>query len=468
MGEASTVVHAYRFALDPTPTQQRQMAMFAGGSRFAYNRMLAEVKSTLTAREWERRLLGGCLTPSQGWSLAALRKTWNANKDSWAPWWREVSKEAFNHGLESLANALDNWDTSRKGSRGGAKVGFPRFKKRGARASFAYTTGSIHVPDDRRSVQLPRLGRIHSHENTRKLRRRLTAGTARITRATVSRDAAGRWHVSFTAQVQRAVERGTRRRHAVVGVDAGINDLVVAADADGNEVLREKAPRPLRVAHAKLARLQRKAARQQRGSNRRRTTMRRAGRVHARAGNVRRDVLHKATTKLAKMADVIVIEDLNVDGMGRKKVGAGARGRGFNRALRDASLAEISRMSTYKADWYGAQLIEADRWYPSSKTCSGCGARKPSLQLSERTYDCTSCGMSLDRDLNAAINLARWPSRAVVSPTGSGPEGANWGRGADRETDPAQAGDAAGCETSTHHGHPPGQSGTATPQEVAA
>lgn len=461
---AGTVVQAYRFALDPTPTQARRMAMFAGASRFAHNRMLAEVKTTLDARAWERRLLGGALTPAQGWSLAALRKTWNANKDVWAPWWTQVPKEAFNHGLESLANGLKNWSGARTGSRKGGAVGFPRFKRRSGRASFAYTTGSIHVLDDRRSVQLPRLGRVRAHENTRKLHRRIANGTARILRATVSRDSAGRWFCSFTVEVQRRPARGTRGRHTTVGVDAGMGTLVVAATPDGTEVLRVPAPRPMRVADAKLARLQRKAARQQRGSNRHRATMRRIGRVHARAGNVRRDVLHKATTELATIAEVVVVETLNTAGMGRKKRGAGARGRGFNRALRDAALAEIRRMLTYKTTWYGSELVLADRWWPSSKTCSGCGGRKPSLALSERTYHCDTCGVSLDRDRNAAVNLAR----LGVPPPGSGPEGVNFGRGAEHEPDPAQAGDVAGREASTPPDPPVRQTGTATEQSVAA
>lgn len=458
------VMQAYKFALDPTPAQARRMASHAGASRFAYNRMLAEVKSTLDARQWEKRLLGGCLTPSQGWSLAALRRTWNANKNVWAPWWPEVSKEAFNHGLEALSAALKNWV---KGKESGRNVGFPRFKKRAGRASFAYTTGSIHLLDDRRSVQLPRLGRLHTHENTRKLHRRLDNSTARILRATVSRDAAGRWHVSYTVEVQRAVAGGVRR-HQTVGVDVGVRDLLVAATADGQEVLRVPAPRSLGAAQKRLAQLQRRAARQQRGSNRRAKTLRAIGRTHARVGNVRRDALHKATTHLAKSADAIVVEDLNVDGMRRRKVGLGARGRGFNRAVADASMAEVRRMLGYKASWYGADLVVADRWYPSSKTCSGCRRRKPSLPLSERTYHCniedSGCGLTMDRDLNAAVNLAH----LGVPSAGSGPGDVNDGRGADRETDPAQAGDVGGDEASTLHQPRLGQTGTATPQEVAA
>lgn len=103
------------------------------------------------------------------------------------------------------------------------------------------------------------------------------------------------------------------------------------------------------------------------------------------AGNVRRDIIHKATTRLAQQYVVVVEEDLNVAGMAAKKIGLGARGRGFNRAIADTAMGEVRRQFAYKTRWYGSHLIVADRWHPSSKTCSSCGWRKPSLSLSERT-----------------------------------------------------------------------------------
>ncbi|CAN5445227.1 IS607 family element RNA-guided endonuclease TnpB [soil metagenome] len=421
---AQTVVQAYRYALDPTPAQAGQLASFAGAARVAHNRMLAYIKADLELGKWEKQLLGGRLEPAQGWSLAALRRTWNANKDQWAPWWREVSKEAFNTGLAQLADALKNWSDSRKGLRKGRPVGFPRFKGRARTSpSVAFTTGAIRVNPDRRSVTLPRLGRIHVHESTRKLARRVEQGSARILRATCTRDAGGRWHVAFTVEVTRQVgppAHVTRHRTAV-GVDLNLGDLV-AATADGREVLRVQAPRGLRDAQKRLGRLQRKAARQQRGSNRRRRTMTAIGRTHARAADVRRDVLHKVTTTLAQTYPTVVIEDLGVAGMSRRKTGLGARGRGFNRAILDAGMGTVRRLLSYKTGWYGSELLVADRWYPSSKTCSSCSSRKPRLGLNERTYTCETCGVSLDRDLNAAINLARLASGPS---TRSGREDAN-------------------------------------------
>jgi putative transposase len=263
-------------------------------------------------------------------------------------------------------------------------------------------------------------------------------------------------------------------RYGVVGVDVGVatGSWLVAATPSGLEAARVPAPRSLAAAQARLRMLQRRAARQagpwdpaarrrRAPSNRWRRTQARIGRTHARAAHVRTDALHKATTRLARQCQVIAVETLNAAGMRRA---GGARKRGLNRALADAALAEIRRMLGYKTTWYGSTLVEADRWYPSSKTCSGCGSRKPTLLLSERTYVCEHCGLVLDRDLNAAINLARLGEHrppGESSPAGSGPVA---GRGATRETEPATAGNAAGDETSTPHQPPLGQPGTASPQ----
>lgn len=200
-------------------------------------------------------------------------------------------------------------------------------------------------------------------------------------------------------------------------------------------------------------------------SKRWRRTQERIGRTHAHAAAVRRDVLHKATTVLAQQHQVVVVETLNATGMRTK---GGAYKRGLNRALADAGLAEIRRMLGYKTRWYGSSLVEADRHFPSSKTCTACGRRKPNLTLTDRVFDCDECGMQIDRDLGAAINLARLgvpPHWGEQSPAGSGPVA---GRRATRETEPAPAGDAADDETSTPHHRPVDQTGTASPQGEAA
>jgi putative transposase len=352
-----------------------------------------------------------------------------------------------------------------------------------------FTTGTIRVEAGRHHVTLPRLGTIKTHESTRKLARRIEAGTGRVLSATVKRDSAGRWHVAFQTLVQRSRVRPAHVpvRQPVVGVDVGVkaDSLLVVATPDGAEVERIPAPKSLTAAQTRLRAVQRKAARQhgpydtttkrrQSPSNRWRRTQARIGKTHAQAANLRRDALHKATTRLAQQHQIITVETLNTLGM---RTAGGARKRGLNRSLADAALAEVRRMLAYKTTWYGSTLVEADPWYPSSKTCSGCGSRKPRLLLAERTYMCEHCGLILDRDLNAAINLARLgeTQHADGTRTGTGSSPAahhrvGEGRGATQETEPAPAGDAAGCEASTRHDATTGvdQTGTASPEGEAA
>ena len=176
------VAQAYRYALDPTPKQERALASHAGAARFAHNHMLALVRATLDQRATERSygVAETDLTPALGWSLPALRRTWNQRKHEHAPWWTVNSKEAYNTGLDSLARALEAWSKSRKGQRAGASVGFPRFKTSRSARSVRFTTGAIRLEPDRHHATLPRLGTIRTHESTRRLARRIEARTARV------------------------------------------------------------------------------------------------------------------------------------------------------------------------------------------------------------------------------------------------------------------------------------------------
>lgn len=439
-------VQAYQFALDPTPALERALNSHAGARLFAFNTMLAAVKANLGQRAAERSYgIGEAdLTPSLGWSMPSLRREWNRRKhtvavrDDGTPWWEENSKEAYSSGCQSLASALDNWASSRDGTRRGPRMGFPRFKsKRTAARKFTFTTGTIRVEPDRKHVTLPRLGRIKTHESTRKLARRIENGTAKITRAAV-RFERGRWLVSFTCLVQRNIGRPPHAKAGarVAGLDAGVKDLIVLATPDGTEIARIPAPAQLKQAQRVLRALQRKAARQ---AGPRDTTARREQepskgwqrtqadirKAHARVANLRLDRIHKLTTQLALAHTVIGAETLAVKNM---MASGGARKRGLNRAMANASLGQLLRQIDYKAAWYGAQVVKAGRWYPSSKTCSGCGTVKAKLALPERTYVCTDCGLVIDRDHNAAVNLARY-ALAATDPSAGFDTG-----GADRKT----------------------------------
>jgi IS605 OrfB family transposase len=423
---------AYRFALDPTPAQARNLARHCGAARVAYNWGLAQVKANFRQREAERSygVAEDELTPALNWSMYSLRKAWNQAKGEAAPWWAECAKDSYATGLGQLALALKNWSESKRGKRAGRPAGFPRFKaKRRTTPSVKFDGDRSRVEPDRKHVVLPRLGRIKTHESTRKLERRIANGTARILSATVKLEA-GRWFAAFTVEVQRA-ESTPARPDAAVGVDLGIKTLAVLSN--GRTV---ENPKHLNAAQAKLARTSRIVSRRrgpgrrtgQQASNRWKRANVQRNKVHYRVGNLRRDGIHKLTTTLAREYGTVVVEDLNVAGM--------VKNRRLARSISDAGFGEIRRQLAYKTVWNGGRLVVADRWFPSSKTCSGCGAVKPKLSLSERTYVCESCGLVLDRDLNAARNLAQLVERAVA---GSGPETLN-GRGADRKPRPRLAG----------------------------
>jgi len=311
-------------------------------------------------------------------------------------------------------------------------------------------------------VQLPRIGRVHTHERLDRLVNAIAAGNARVLRATVSLRQ-GRWWCAFTV-TDTADLAVPDKPYDVVGVDVGVNHLIVATTPDGTQVLRIPPPRALADLQRKMVGLQRKAARQQRGSGRWQTTMRRIRRLHARITAVRNDAIHKATTHLSTMADTVVIERLNVAGMGARKPGSGARGRGFNRNLRNAALGELHRQLGYKTDWYASRLVRANRWYPSSKTCSACGRREPNLPRGARHWHCPGCDTHHDRDVNAATNLAHL---AVCTSCREWRGDAIHGRGATRKPCPDQ-GQVGGVETSTQHRPPSGQTGTAPQQREAA
>jgi putative transposase len=317
------------------------------------------------------------------------------------------------------------WSVSRCGKRKGKRVGFPRFKKKSrVEASFRlrnkHNKGclpAIRVGDTHpRSVTLPGIGTMRVHDDTRRLRRMLSTHRAKILFAAVSHHA-GRWWVSLNVE---AADLHPAHIHQVhdqtdvggwVGVDRGLSASVVAATADGAEVARiDHAPKALRVGMARQRHLAKTMSRKQKGSVNHRQAAARLGRHHRHIANVRRHFLHQVSNVLVKTHDRLVLEDLNVSGM--------QRNHRMAQAISDAGWADFARLLRYKHQWRGGHLAVADRWYPSSKECSACGAIQNELTLADRTFSC-NCGHRVDRDLNAAVNLARfncrrWPWRQPV------------------------------------------------------
>jgi putative transposase len=423
------VVQAYRYALDPSPRQERALASHAGAARVAYNWAVTWVLATWAQRKAEESygVPEDDRTPWRSWSLPALRREWNQVKNDVAPWWAENSKEAYSSGLAGAAAAFDNYAASKNGRRKGPPVGCPRRKtKHRSARSCRFTTGPIRVEGDRHHVTLPRLGAIRTHESTRKLARRLEDGRARILAATVRQEACGRWYVSLQAEVVRA--GGDARRPGVAaGVDLGVSHLAVVADSAGG-VRYEPNPQHLEQALSILRRRSRQMARRRgpvrcdpaTGGRIRqvpsagwRDARRSLARCHVRVRHLRADGIAKLTSALVGEYGRVVAEDLNVAGM--------LRNPRLARRIASAGFGEIRRQLGYKTTWNGGQLVLADRWYPSSKTCSGCGVVKAKLPLRTRVFRCEACGLVLDRDLNAARNLAALAASMAGSRSGRVP-----------------------------------------------
>jgi putative transposase len=371
------MLRAHKIRLNPTPEQQAYFRKAAGTARFVYNWGLAEVKRALDAGH----------PPA---SALDLKARFNALKREQFPWVYDVTKCVVEGAFRNLGAALANFRASQRGERKGKKVGFPKFKKR------KRDTGSFYLANDKFSVEghwlnVPKLGRVNMTEPLRFV--------GKIVGATIS-ERAGWWWVSIQLDLPR--ERQPHQGHAV-GVDVGVKDLAV--DSDGERFENQK---PLRSAMGRLKRLQRRMSRRLKGSKNRRKAVVKLARAHYRVASLRADTQHKATSRIARKASLIGIEDLNVIGMLKR--------RRLSQALADASLSEFHRQLRYKAEWYGGQVVRIGRYFPSSRIHNGCGSYKADLELAEREWICPACGQKVDRDLNAARNIRDEALRVSVVP----------------------------------------------------
>jgi putative transposase len=412
--------------LDPTPAQAQLLRSYCGASRFAYNWTVAIVKENLVTRAMER--LAGIdeveLTKSLSWSAWSMTPLWNSVKDDVAPWHRDVTKHAFVSGVTNAATALNNYATSKKGLRKGRPVGFPKFKNRHSKQSFALIDlkrpGSWFSEDSRhvrlilpRSATDPRITRrrdqlqsIHTTESLRRLKKKVVAGEWTVQSVTIS-FAGGRWQASFLVrQVINLTLSAVKPLGPLVGVDFGVRNLVtltVPMAGVSDEHGHIKNPHYLDAERVRLAQLDRKLSRCQKGSKNRAKIIKRRQRLFGRISRSRDLNLHRTSATLADAFGVIVIEDLNVVGMVNKsKKDATSK---LSRSILDAGWYELRRQLEYKTKDRGRRVIVVNRFYPSSKKCSHCGETKAKLARSDCVYECSSCGISLDRDVNAARNI---------------------------------------------------------------
>jgi putative transposase len=417
-------VQAFKFTLDPTPDQARALARHFGARRKAFNWTVETLKADIAA--WHAT---GTETAKP--SFRVMRDRWNQAKDgvclnaeTGVVWWPECSKDAYADGVAGAVDAYWNWQQSRAGTRGGRRV--PRFKRKGRDADrVSFTTGAMRVEPDRRHVTLPVIGTVRTHENTRRVQRLVAKGRARVLAMTLRRNGT-RLDVSVRVLVQRPQQQNVALPESRVGVDVGVRRLATVADAEGNVIERVPNPRPLDAALTQLRHVSRARSRCTKGSRRYRERTTELSRLHRRVNDVRTHHLHVLTTRLAKTHGRIVVEGLDAAGMLRQKGLPGSRAR--RRGLSDAALGTPRRHLSYKTGWYGSQLVVADRWFPSSKTCHACG-HVQDIGWDE-TWHCDHCAARHQRDDCAAVNLARYEEPDSVV----GPVGAAVKRGADRKT----------------------------------
>lgn len=432
------VLKAYTFTLDPTASQLETFARHAGTARWAFNHALAakvaahklwraEVDELVATGvpEAEARKKVRIPTPTK----FGIQKALNAAKgdsrkgeDGLCPWFHEVSSRVFLSAFDNADRAWKNWLDSLSGKRAGRRVGYPRFKKKGrSRDSFRLTHEAkkpvIRLSGYRR-LNLPKIGEIRLHDSGKRLSRLVQRGQAEVRSVTISRGG-HRWYASVLCKVLVDVpEKPTRRQveRGSVGVDLGVKCLAALSKplTDDPSSLTVANPRHLRKATKQLVKAQRALSRTEKGSARREKARRRVARTHHAVAVRREAALHQITKRLVTRFTVIAIEDLNVAGMTSSSRGTveapGSKVRqkaGLNRSILDASPGEFRRQLTYKTPWYGSRLAVLDRWFPSSKTCSMCGWRNPSLTLADRTFHCDNCETVIDRDVNAARNIER-------------------------------------------------------------
>jgi putative transposase len=374
------MIIAHKIALDLNNQQATYCQKAAGTARFSYNWALAEWNAQYQA--W--KLDNAKAKPSQ----AALRRQLNAVKREQFPWMLEVTKNAPQMAIIQLGEAFKNFFAGR--------TSYPQYKKKGkSRDSFTLTNDQFAVKASR--IRIPNLGWVRMRESLR--------FNGKILSATISRTA-NRWYASISVETDDNSHLPNAENQGVVGVDLGIKAL--ATLSTGETITGAK---PLKRLMTKLKHLSRALSRKVKGSANRHKAKQKIARLHARIAFIRQNTLHQLTTDLTRRFHTLGIEDLNVNGM--------VKNRKLSRAISDMGFFEFRRQLSYKAEMRGGLVVVADRWYPSSKTCSMCGDVQAALPLSVRAWQCPRCHTQHDRDTNAATNLANYAVSSMVSACGA-------------------------------------------------
>ena len=352
---------SHKIALHPTNTQKTWFAQQCGYARFAYNAALSDFKAGLDADDWR--------------SFIDLNNRFNQAKKTF-DWTKGMDQRAALYGIRNLTEGIKRWKNKLNG--------FPKFKKRRSRRSRqSYTTDEQSVKVEGKRIKLPKIGWVRMFQELR--------FKGEIIRVTISRTA-HRWFVSLTVDTGTPNHPRDIRGLPVVGVDVGINTLATLDNGTHYEN-----PRPLRHYEWKLGREQRKLSQKVFLSENWYKQKRKVERIHYKIACIRFDAHHKATTKIVNTASAIGIETLKVENL--------FRNRNLAKALSDSALGGFLEKLRTKAESLGIPIVQAPQFFASSKTCSNCGHKKEDLSLTDRQYQCVSCGFTEDRDVNAAINL---------------------------------------------------------------
>jgi putative transposase len=376
------VERSYEMRIYPNARQRELIGRTFSCCRWVYNKCLEERRAAYESTgKSPTRFQQDRMLPS-----------WKAEN----PWLMEADSHALQQAVADLDRAYQNFF---RRCRQGGRPGYPRFRsKRDARQSYRTSQG-VSVPDARH-VKLPKLGLVKA---------RVSRGIeGRVLSATVKQVPSGRYFVCLCCTDCPEPEAAPGAI-AVLGIDAGVHDLMVRSDG-----VKIASPRALARSERRLAREQRRLSRKRKGSASRRKQKRKVARIHERIADQRKDAIHKATTDAVRESQAIAVEDLDVRGM--------ERDRRLAKAVADASMSEMLRQLEYKCSWHGRRFVKVSRWYPSSKTCSCCGHVLEELPLSVRAWTCPACGARHDRDLNAAANIAREGARLLEEGT-AGPAG---------------------------------------------
>ncbi|QXD15627.1 transposase [Rhodocaloribacter litoris] len=368
------VIRTYRYRAYPNAEQRDNLARTFGCARWVYNWGLERRTNAYHGE-------GKSLT----YNSLAVELT-QIKKQEETRWLGEVSSVVLQQSLRNLAactrreRAFTNFFEGRSG--------YPSFKRKRGTQSATYASSAFRFDPEAMTLTLAKQKTPLKIRWSRK-------PEGEVVKVTVTLDPSGRYHVCLHCRCEveplPSADPGGKTGKSV-GVDLGLNDVVVTSDG-----FRSGNPRHLRRAYRRLRRAQKALSRKQKGSNNWEKQRRKVAKLHTRIADQRNDFIHKLTTDLVKNHDVIAVESLAVKNM--------LKNRTLARSISGASWGEIVRQLEYKCAWYGRTLIKVDRWFPSSKRCSACGHIRAEMPLAVRRWTCEECSTEHDRDENAAKNI---------------------------------------------------------------